>query len=102
MKTILFALCLAGASSSFAQSVNVYPTVYNFGNSIQVQINNSTKDNIYCSGTIQAFTTLSRTETFFYNQVIRSGSFDYRTFWPMFNAGRITNTFNYIRCSKAK
>jgi hypothetical protein len=102
MKTILFALCLSAASASFAQTVFVNPVIFNFGNSLQVQINNNTADNLSCSGTVQAMTTLGRSQTFFYSDFIRSRSFSYRTFWLSGMGDRITNTFDLIRCSKAK
>lgn len=100
MKTILFALALTCSTASFAQAVFLRPTIFNFGNSIQVQINNNTEHNVSCSGTIQAHTMLGRSETFFYNDMIRSRSFSYRTFYVMAAGDRITNTFDFIRCTK--
>ena len=100
MKTILFVLALTSAQVSFAQAVMVNPTIFNFGSSIQVQINNSTEFNISCSGTVQAHTQLGRSETFFYNDNIRSRSFSSRSFMLMSMNDRITNTFDFIRCYK--
>jgi hypothetical protein len=100
MKTILFVLALTTAQTSFAQAVMVNPTIYNFGSAIRVEINNNTEFNISCSGTVQAYTQLGRSETFFYNDNIRSRSFSSRTFWLMNRNVRITNTFDFIRCYK--
>lgn len=100
MKTILFVLALTCSAASMAQTVFVRPTIFNFGTSIQVQINNNTNDNISCSGTIQAHTMLGRSETFFYNDNIRSRSFSSRSYSLMSIGDRITNTFDFIRCYK--
>ena len=102
MKTILFALCLSATSASFAQAVYIQPTIFNFGTSVQVQINNNTKDNISCSGTVQAATMLGHSETFFYNDYIRANSFSFRSYSLMSSGDRITYTHNFIRCYKAK
>lgn len=101
MKTILFVLALTCSTASFSQAVFVHPTIFNFGTSIQVQINNNTPDNISCSGTIQAHTQLGRSETFFYNDNIRSRSFSSRSYQLMSIGDRITTTFDFIRCYKA-
>lgn len=100
MKTILFALALTCSSATFAQAVYVRPTIFNFGNSIQVQVNNNTEFNIHCSGTVQAHTMLGRSETFFYNDMIRSRSFSSRNFMSMNMGDRITSTFDFIHCNR--
>lgn len=101
MKTILFVLALSCSQVSYAQSVMVNPTIFNFGSSIQVQINNNNDFNISCSGTVQAHTMLGRSETFFYNDNIRSRSFSFRSYNLMNMSDRITTTFDFIRCYKA-
>jgi hypothetical protein len=102
MKTILFVLAVTCSQISYAQSVMINPTIFNFGSSIQVQVNNLYDFNISCSGTVQAQTMLGRSETFYYNDYIRSRSFSYRSYNLMNMSDRITNTFPFIRCYKAQ
>ena len=101
MKTILFVLALSCSQVSYAQSVMVNPTIFNFGSSIQVQINNNTNYNINCSGTIQAHTQMGRSQTFFYSGYIRSRSFSSRSYYNSSVFDRITTTFDFITCYKA-
>lgn len=82
MKTFLLAMAFATSFAASAQ-VYVYPTIFNFGNSVQVQIHNTTKEDISCSGTVYMNTQLGRMETGYYFDQIRKGSMSMRTFYPM-------------------
>jgi hypothetical protein len=102
MKTFLFAIALVSSFAASAQ-VNVYPQVINFGNSVQVQIHNTTKDNISCSGNITMHTQLGRMENAYYFDQIYKGSFSTRMFYPMTMQmnDRITFANHSIFCRKA-
>lgn len=101
MKTILFAIALVTSFSASAQ-VYVYPNIINFGNSVQVQIHNTTQDNISCSGSVNMHTQQGRMETGYYFDQIYKGSFSMRSFYLMNNTmnDRITFTNHSIFCHK--
>lgn len=97
---ILF-LALTSSFAALAQ-VNVNPNVINFGNMVQVQIHNSTDHNVSCSGSVYMHTQLGATETGYYFDQIRKGSFSMRTFQLMNSNmnNRITYASHSIFCNK--
>ncbi|MBA2403662.1 MAG: hypothetical protein H0V66_02740 [Bdellovibrionales bacterium] len=99
MKTFLLALTLATSLSAAAQ-VSVYPTIFNFGNSAQVQIHNTTEDDISCSGTVYMHTQLGRMETGYYFDRVYKGSFSMRSFYIMDMNDRISYSSHSIFCHK--
>ena len=102
MKNILLGLGLIISVPSFAQSVMVNPVVLNFGNSIQVQVTNTTDSLINCTGSIMMNTQLGRTETAYYADYIQKGSMSYRMFYLTNFSDRVTYTSQFITCSKAQ
>ncbi len=102
MKTLLCTLALVISAPIFAQSVFVNPTIFNFGNMVQVQINNNTDSNLNCRGPVYMNTQLGRMETNFFFEYIRRGSFAMRTFNLMSIGDRVTFTNHFIQCSKAQ
>lgn len=101
MKTLLMIFGLMMTVSVFSQTVYVNPTVFNFGNLVQVQIRNNTQDNISCSGTVIMQTQLGRTETGYYYDNIPRNSFSMKSFYLMSIGDRISFVNQFIRCSKA-
>ena len=101
MKTLITTLALFASFSSLAQSVYVYPTVFNMGNSAQVQIHNTTDSNIDCSGPVYLHTQKGGMEYNFYMDFIRKGSFSMRTFYIRNFQDRISFVNHSIFCRKA-
>lgn len=102
MKNLLLAFGLVISVPSFAQTVLVTPIIYNFGNSIQLQINNTTTENIYCSGTITMNTMRGQFQTEFYSDYIRAGFFSQRLYYVNDLNDRVNFTNHFITCNKAK
>ncbi len=100
MKTFLLAMASVVSFSATAQ-VYVHPTIFNFGNSVQVQIHNTTQDDISCSGSVQMHTQQNRMETGYYFEQIRKGSFSMRTFYLMNMNDRVNYASHSIYCRKA-
>lgn len=100
MKAFILASILLSSVAASAQAVLVYPTIFNFGNQAQVQIHNTTQDDIHCSGTVYMHTSAGRTETGFYFDSIMKGSFSMRSFYLMNFNDRITFTNHSIFCNK--
>ena len=100
MKTfsaLLFAtLCLP----VFAQTVNVYPRLMNFGKQAQLQINNTTRDNIYCTGFVTLFTMLNQTRSEYISERIPAGMFRTRHIYLYNFSDNITHSHHSIRCTK--
>jgi hypothetical protein len=97
MKTILFVLI---AATSFGVSAQTYvrPQVINFGNSVQVQVNNTTDHDISCTGNINMHTQSGRMEFAYYFETIRKGSFSMRHFYARNFNDRIMYTTDSIFC----
>lgn len=101
MKTLLCTLALVISAPVFAQSVFVNPIIFNFGNMVQVQINNNTDSNINCSGPVQMNSQFGRMETNYFSEYIRKNSFALRSFYLMSPNDRVTFSNHFINCSKA-
>ena len=99
MKTFILIMASVVSFSASAQ-VYVYPTIFNFGNSVQVQINNTTQDNLNCSGSVQMHTQQGKMETGYYFDQIRKGSFSMRSFYLMNMNDRINYASHSIFCHK--
>lgn len=100
MKIFILALAVISSYGAAAQ-VNVNPTIINFGTSVQVQIHNSTKTDVSCSGSIYMHTQQG-TETGYYFDQVREGSFSMRSFYLMNTTlnNRINYTSHSIFCNK--
>ncbi len=102
MKILILAIGLLASLSGMAQSVAVNPQLMNFGYAVQVQVYNSTKDNIDCSGTITLHTQANRIETNYFHEYVRSGEMSYsQMFYLMDNSDRINFANHFINCYKA-
>ena len=101
MKNLMLIL-VAALSLSVKAQVNVHPQIFNMGNSIQVQIFNSTNDHLYCSGPVYMSTMLGHFETSFYNDYVRKGSFSTRYFYLINFNDRVIYSSHGILCQKTK
>lgn len=101
MKLFILAASLLLSVPGFAQYVSVYPTVINFGNSVQVQVNNTTEDNLYCTGSIMMMTHLNRTENEYYSEYVSAGATSIRMYYLWDYSDRILYTHQFINCTKA-
>jgi hypothetical protein len=100
MKAFILASTLLTALTVCAQSVFVHPTIINFGNQAQVQIHNTTQDDINCSGTVYMHTSTGRMETGYYFDYIMKGRLSMRSFYLMNFNDRISFTNHSIFCNK--
>lgn len=102
MKILILAMSLFSSVSALAQHVTVFPRIINFGNAVQVQIYNSTEDDIHCSGSVTMHTQSNRIETNFFSDYIRSHQ---TAFSPMYylmdHSDRISYANENINCYKA-
>jgi hypothetical protein len=103
MKILILALALTTTFGVAAQ-VNVNPNIIIMGNTVQVQIHNSTEFNVSCSGSVYMHTTKGGTETGYYFDQIQKGSFSMRSFYLMNTTlnNRITFTSHSIFCNKVR
>ena len=101
MKTFLL---VAAFVTSFGASAQVYvnPTIFNFGNSIQVQIYNTNDFDISCSGSVNMYTQQNRTESGYYFDQVRKGSVSLRSFYLMNMGDRVSFTSHSIFCQKVR
>lgn len=101
MKTLIAGLFLIASLGASAQVVNVYPSVFNFGNQAQVQIFNRSEVNVDCSGWLYLNTQLGRMESHYFSARVPKGFSTMRSFYLMNFQDRITFTHNSIYCRKA-
>ena len=101
MRTIFFAFALILSLRATAQ-VNVYPQIFNLGHSIQLQIQNTTNQNIYCTGPIYLNTQQGHMETSFYSDIIRKGGYSTRFFYLINFNDRVSFASHSIFCQKSK
>ncbi len=101
MKALFICLVLLFSVSASAQVVNVYPQIFNMGNSIQVQIFNNTEDNINCSGQIYMNTQSGHMESTYYWDIIRKGGYSMRPFYLINFNDRVLFSSHSIMCLKA-
>ena len=97
MKTFLITII---AAISFGASAQTYvrPQIINFGNSVQVQVRNTTDRDISCSGSINMHTQSGQMEFAYYFETIRKGSFSMRHFYARNFNDRIMYTTDSIYC----
>ncbi len=101
MKTFLL---VAAFVTSFGASAQVYvnPTIFNFGNSVQVQIYNTNDFDISCSGSVNMYTQQNRMESGYYFDQVRKGSMSMRSFYLMNMNDRVNYTSHSIFCQKVR
>ncbi len=76
----------------------VFPTVYNYGTSLLVQVHNNTDKTVSCSGSITAYLNNRSIQHFYYSDIIHKGSFGTRSFYVNLPNVRIINQTNFINC----
>lgn len=101
MKALFVSFSLFFSLTASAQMVNVYPQIFNMGNSIQVQIFNNTQDNINCSGQVYMNTQSGHMESTYYWDIIRKGGYSMRPFYLINFNDRVLFASHSIYCSKS-
>lgn len=99
MKKIILALALTISASAFAEKASViFPQVYNYGSSVQVQIWNHTDKYVTCSGSIWMRTEkgVSYSEYLFDSVMPRFSA--YRSFYARDYNDRIQSVNHSIFC----
>lgn len=92
----LFMLSVSAFASE--KQTPVWPTVFNFGNALQVQVRNTTDSDITCSGNITAYLNDGRMQSFYFFESIMKGSFASR-YYSVFGVNiRIVNYNHFINC----
>jgi uncharacterized protein YsxB (DUF464 family) len=99
MKKIILGLVLALSSSAFAaKNISVYPSVYNFGYSVQVQIWNTTEKTVSCSGFINMFMDNNQQESQYYSEFVTARFNSIRNIYPRQMNVRVTSVSHSIYC----
>jgi hypothetical protein len=100
MRSITLVACLLLSMSAFAseKTVSVWPTIFNYGNALQVQVYNTTESDITCSGSINAYLNDGRMQSFYFFESVMKGSFASR-YYSVFGMNiRIVNYSHFINC----
>ncbi|MGE3610624.1 MAG: hypothetical protein AB7I27_13620 [Bacteriovoracaceae bacterium] len=79
MKKFIFSVLLLTSLPSFAGMV--WPSVYNFGNRVEVRIYNTSQDDVTCSGQVNMDTNKGKRDSRFYFRRISRGMFDFESYW---------------------
>ncbi len=98
MKKLIIGMALLTSASAFAQSRTIFPQIFNFGNSVQVQIYNPNARAHHCSGSITLFTMPYGSEYQYFSEYIRPQSSLTRTIWLRNFNLRIMNASHSIFC----
>ncbi len=100
MRSFAFVALLLSSLSSFAadKSAPVWPRVFNFGNALQVEVQNTTDKDINCSGSVYAYLSNGQMQSFFFYEFISAGSFVSRYYSIYQMNTRITNSNHSIFC----
>lgn len=100
MKKLIVGLSLIISSVAFAEKASlVYPQVYNFGSSVQVNVWNTTNQNVWCSGTVNMTTDKGQMESQYYNEFVSANFNSYRMIYPRQFGVRIVSVFHSIYCN---
>lgn len=102
MKLISTLLLATMSLPVLSQTVNVYPRLINFGNQAQLQIHNTTRDNIHCSGFINIYTMFNQNRSEYFSEWIPAGMMRNRHIYLMNHGDRITHSHHSIRCTKTR
>jgi hypothetical protein len=99
MKKIVFLLALVVSGSTFAQDLRI--RVSNWGNMVDLQIQNFTPRNMSCSGPV-FLNTARGNETHFVNEFVWSRMTSFRTIYPFRFNDRIIHAHHSIRCTPTR
>jgi hypothetical protein len=99
MKKIFLALVLTCTASAFAgKDAVVFPRVYNYGSSIQVQVWNHTDKTVTCSGSIFGRTVKGVSYSDFYFDTVTPSFTSYRSFYTRDFSDRFFSVRHNIYC----
>lgn len=100
MKLSALFVLLMFSSISFAsqEKAPVWPTIFNYGTSLLVQVQNTTQETISCSGSVYAYLNDGRMQSFYYFDTIPRGSFGSRYFSVFGQNIRIVSYNHFINC----
>lgn len=99
MKTLFITLALAFAASAFAEEKTVvFPSVYNYGSNVQVQVWNHTDRNVNCSGFVYLNYQSGVRDQEYYFDYVSARFTSYRTIWPRRTGDRILSVNHSISC----
>lgn len=99
MKKLVIGAALLVSASAFAQSSRpIFPQIFNFGNSVQVQIYNPNARPHYCSGFVNINTIPYGSESQYFSEYIRPQSSFTRTIWLRSIGARVSSAFHSIYC----
>ena len=82
--------------------VPVYPQVFNMQTSVQLQIHNTTKTPIICSGPVNIHLQIEGFTTQFYQGYIYPGVIGFQTFYPRYGNDLVYSAYHSISCYEAK
>ena len=100
MKKFCFLLLLSSYLPLKAD-VTIFPQIINFGSFVQVQVLNSTQDNLNCSGPLYLNLGSGRMESSYYMEFIFKGNLSNRFFYPMKREERVLFASHSITCRRS-
>ena len=100
MKKFCFLLLLSSYLPLKAD-VNIFPQIINYGSFIQVQVFNSTQENLNCSGPLYLNLGSGKIESSFYMEFIFKGQFSARSFYPIKRDDRVIFVSHSIFCQRS-
>ncbi|MCM2348768.1 MAG: hypothetical protein NDI69_02025 [Bacteriovoracaceae bacterium] len=99
MKKFFTGLLLALSFTAIAENESiVYPSVYNYGYNVQVQVWNTTDRNVTCSGYVNMRTEQGHTNSEYYYDWISPRFTSYRSYYPRRANDRIISVSHSIFC----
>lgn len=100
MKKLILGLALTLSSFAFAEKQSmVFPQVYNFGSSIQVNVWNTTDKNFWCNGSVTMYLDNGKQESEYYTEFVSSRYNSIRMIYPREFGTRITSYYHNIWCN---
>lgn len=99
MKKLILALLVTVSASAFAEKESiVFPRVYNYGSSVQVQVWNHTDRSVNCSGFVNITLQSGKRESEYYFDFVSARFTSYRTFYMRDLNDRVSFVNHSIFC----
>lgn len=100
MKNLIAGLVLVVSSVAFAaKDVAIFPNVYNYGNSVQVHIWNTSNRSVWCSGSVYMNLDNGQTQSENYSEYVMANFNSYKMIYPRLAGARILSISHSIFCN---
>ena len=100
MKNLILGLVLGVSSVAFAaKETAIFPNVYNYGTSVQVNIWNSSNRSVWCSGSVFMNLDNGQMQSENYSEYIMANFNSYKMIYPRLAGARILSVSHSIFCN---